>query len=47
MTDKLARELASATEELTAPSVTELSDAEISAVAGGMLRDGAEVIHAY
>jgi len=46
MADKLARELASSTEELTAPAVTELTEAEISAVAGGMMSRGAEAAYA-
>ena len=36
MNEKIARELASLTDELTAPAVVELTDAEISAVAGGL-----------
>ena len=43
MTDKIARELAISTEELTAPAVTELTEVEISAVSGGLLRSGAEL----
>jgi hypothetical protein len=35
MTKKLAQELAKLTEELTAPAVVELTEAEIEAVAGG------------
>ena len=46
MTDKIARELAAATEELTNSAVTELTDVEISAVAGGVLARGAEVRYA-
>jgi hypothetical protein len=37
MKEKIARDLASLTEELTAPAVVELTEAEISAVAGGMM----------
>jgi len=36
MADEVARNLASITEELTAPAVVELTDAEIEAVAGGL-----------
>ncbi len=40
MNNKLVRDLASVTEELTAPAVVELTETEISAVAGGyMLAD--------
>jgi hypothetical protein len=46
MADKIARELAASTEELTAQTVSELSEAEISAVAGGMMSQGAEVRYA-
>jgi len=42
MADKIARELAASTEELTAPVVTELTDAEIAVVAGGVMAMGAE-----
>jgi len=45
MADKLARELATSTEELTASSVAELTEAEISTVAGGVLSEGAEVAY--
>ena len=45
MADKIARELAASTEELTALAVTELNEAEISAVAGGLMANGAEVEH--
>ena len=37
MANEVARKLASFTEELTYPAVTELTDAEIDAVAGGLL----------
>ena len=42
MADEVARKLASFTEELTYPTVTELTDAEVEAVAGG-LSVGAEL----
>lgn len=45
MADKLARELASSTEELTSPAVTELTEAEILSVGGGLYR-GAEIADA-
>ena len=45
MADKIARELAASTEELTAPDIRDLTDAEISAVAGGLM-SGAEVRYA-
>ena len=41
MADKIARELAASTEELTAPVIAELTDDEISAVSGGLMM-GAE-----
>ena len=47
MADKLSRDLATSTEELTAQPVAELTDAEIAAVAGGMMADGAEIAHMY
>jgi hypothetical protein len=37
MNNKLVRDLASVTETLTAPAVVELTDGEISKVAGGLL----------
>ncbi len=37
MNNKIARDLASVTEELTAPAVVELTDGEISKVAGGLM----------
>lgn len=37
MSDKIARDLASVTEELTAPAVVELTEGEISMVAGGLM----------
>ncbi|HYW17200.1 MAG TPA: hypothetical protein VE891_13740 [Allosphingosinicella sp.] len=36
MTKKIARDLASVTEELTAPAVVEMTEGEISRVAGGV-----------
>ena len=45
MADKIARELAASTEELTASTVMELTEAEILAVAGGLMARGAEVEH--
>ena len=37
MNHKIVRDLASVTEELTAPAVVELTDVEISKVAGGLM----------
>lgn len=37
--NKIVRDLASVTEELTAPAVVELTEGEISKVAGGMMLD--------
>jgi len=37
MADEVARNLASITEELTSPAVVELTDAEVEAVAGGLM----------
>jgi len=37
MADEVARNLASITEELTAPTVVELTEAEVEAVAGGLM----------
>lgn len=45
MSDKIARDLAISTEELTAPAVAELTEAEISAVCGGLAM-GAELAEA-
>jgi hypothetical protein len=36
MSEKIARDLAAVTEDLTAPPVVELTEAEIAAVAGGL-----------
>ncbi len=35
--NKIVRDLATVTEELTAPAVVELTDGEISKVAGGLM----------
>jgi len=43
MADEVTRNLASITEELTAPAVTELTDAEVEAVAGGFLSRSPEI----
>lgn len=47
MADKLSRDLATSTEELTAPPVAELTEAEIAAVAGGLMSESAEIAHMY